>query len=136
MNTDCVISRYAKNSKGYAQYTYKGKLIPHHRLVYCLHNGIELDAIKGLVIMHLCDTPGCINPDHLKLGTHASNIADREAKGRGTKGEKHGTSKLTADDVRKIRKTAGTTYQIAEQFGISRVVVCKIINRELWKSVE
>lgn len=53
--------------------------IPAPRLQWMHHHGPIPD---GLVIMHSCDNPGCINPDHLAMGTQASNLRDMRAKGR------------------------------------------------------
>lgn len=58
-----------------------------HRVMY----EMKVGAIpKGLCVLHRCDNPPCCNPDHLFLGTKTENIADRDAKGRTARGEKHG----------------------------------------------
>lgn len=54
--------------------------IPAPRLQWMHRHG---NIPTGLVVMHVCDNPCCINPDHLALGTQATNLADMRAKGRG-----------------------------------------------------
>ena len=53
-----------------------------HRAEYCLANGLTLEDIAGLVVMHTCDNPRCINPEHLVLGTQRDNMLDMRNKGR------------------------------------------------------
>ena len=50
-----------------------------HRLAYELARG---PIPAGMVVMHACDAPNCVNPDHLSVGTQAENIRDSVKKGR------------------------------------------------------
>lgn len=50
-----------------------------HRVAYVLAKG---DIPAGCVVMHSCDTPACVNPDHLSIGSQADNLRDAVAKGR------------------------------------------------------
>lgn len=63
------------------------KYTPAHIMAYELYKG---PVPKGMVVMHTCDTPGCVNPAHLKLGTVASNIADKVAKNRNNPARRFG----------------------------------------------
>src|ERR1035437_8293700 len=90
----CTLCRLAPNEKGYATISFNGKHSLAHRVAWELKNGpIE----KRLNVLHTCDTPACINTDHLFLGTQADNMRDKVKKGRGraSYGEKHVNAKLT-----------------------------------------
>src|SRR5690606_38697076 len=58
-----------------------------HRVSWQIHCGNE----PHLCVLHKCDNPACVNPDHLFLATQQDNMADRSAKGRAPSGDKHGT---------------------------------------------
>lgn len=110
-----------------------------HRAAYMLAKG---PIPEGMLVCHTCDTPSCVNPDHLFIGTNQDNTSDMMAKGRNAhgslRGETNPNGKLTADCVRKIRlmKAAGEQQKrIAELFGISPAQVCAIVNRKFWKHV-
>ena len=74
---------------GYGRFGIQGKSMGAYRASWLIHRG----AIpEGMLVMHRCDNPRCVNPDHLQLGTHADNMADCRAKGRaGATGPKKGT---------------------------------------------
>lgn len=72
-----------RNRGGYGVFVFDGKIKLAHRASYELAKG---EIPSGLCVLHSCDTPGCINPDHLRLGTPADNAADRNAKGRTARG--------------------------------------------------
>jgi DNA invertase Pin-like site-specific DNA recombinase len=93
-------------------------------------------------VLHTCDNPSCVCPQHLFLGTNLDNIADKVAKGRqrggggGLRGEKHGQAKLTERDVIAIRASVGATLQeIADLYGISNQQVSRIRARKKWAHV-
>jgi len=118
-----------KKNKGYGRLHLFGSTISAHRLSWVLAHGEVKD---GLYVLHRCDNPGCVNPDHLFLGTHADNMADAVAKGRLkppptsrralSHGELNGNSSLSESDVleiRTLRNEGGLTYkEIAEKFNV------------------
>lgn len=92
----------------------------------------------GLFVCHRCDTPACVNPAHLFLGTAADNSADMRRKGRSLLGERHPRSTVTADDVRAVRSCAGEGWrpaEIARYFDISLVVVRQVVAGKTWRHV-
>lgn len=107
-----------------------------HRLAYTL----TIESLGELCVLHKCDNPGCCNPGHLFLGTQADNVRDMEEKGRTRrqKGETNGQAKLTATNVREIRRrcASGKAQQvIANAFGISNQTVSDICTGHSWASV-
>jgi len=77
--TDCWHWCGPTNTFGYGRMTYQGRLQVAHRLSWIAFNGPIPD---GLSVLHKCDNPSCINPEHLWLGTYSDNIKDAYQKGR------------------------------------------------------
>lgn len=74
-----VGTSHMKDKDGYMKVQRKGKCYHAHRYVYIQEHG---EIPDGLVVMHTCDNPACINLEHLKLGTNKDNTQDMIAKGR------------------------------------------------------
>lgn len=109
-----------------------------HRIAYALTNG---PIPTGLIVMHHCDTPACVRPDHLFLGTHADNAHDRDRKGRAAKPPKApGTlchfSRLTDAEVIEIRRryAAGARQvDLAAAFGVSDGAIYAVVHERSWR---
>lgn len=119
---------------GYGRIKVDKKKVLTHRLAWKLANGPIPD---GLHVLHRCDVPACVNPDHLFLGTPASNAADMLTKGRGAdfRGERNGKAKLTDKDVVTIRARLAAGEggaAIARDFSVSRVAVSRIKRGKAW----
>lgn len=137
MNTSCIHTNYAPDGMGYGRLRFRGKIVKHHRLVYCQYHGIELIDIEGLIVRHTCDNPRCINPQHLELGTQHDNVQDMIARRRQNppKGEAHYNSKLKEEEVAAIRQNPKHLKQrdLATLYGVSQNVVSTIQAKKTWK---
>ncbi len=135
-NDSCWLWIGLTNSWGYGRLQWDGKETGAHRISWILHNGI---IPVGLSVLHKCDNPPCVNPDHLFLGTHKDNMEDCVSKGRFKSnwkriyGQKNKASKLTNSDVEKIMalKSKGKTQEhIGNMFSISQSQISRIWSRK------
>lgn len=118
----------------YGQFKLRGKHEGAHRASYILHRG---RIPKGAFVCHKCDTPPCVNPEHLFIGTHADNVADMVAKGRHSpfraEGESHPRARLTERQVIAIFHDKRRTTDIAKAYGVSLPTVCAIKSGQNWR---
>ncbi len=110
-----------------------------HRVSYRIHHG----AIpEGMMVLHRCDNPPCVNPDHLFLGTQFDNMRDMSAKKRGVNTPQHGEdnpmSRLTKESVRWIRSLYATGERsmksLAADYGVTTATVWRAIHNKSWRS--
>jgi hypothetical protein len=99
--TNCWDWQKQRDKNGYGVMTVGDKPLRAHRIAYEEFVGKIED---GLHVLHRCDNPSCINPEHLFLGTNAENMKDKVNKGRHAFGEKSGSAKLTEEQVIEIKK--------------------------------
>lgn len=135
----CVETTHTRTPQGYGRIDIDGKTLQHHRYVYCQHHKLQLQDIVGKVVMHKCDNPPCINPDHLQLGTVAENNADKLAKGHNVgfaKGNTSGRVSLTEEQVRQIKQRRRDLLKdIAADYGIAVSLVSMILSGKRWSNV-
>jgi len=126
-------------SAGYGNFSLNKKEIGVHKISYMHHNKTEIP--KGLLVCHSCDTPACVNPEHLFLGTHQENMDDMVKKGRSTKGKRDGDknphSKLTTEQVLEIASLLDThtNVELAKEYGVSEKAISDIRIGRTWPSV-
>ncbi len=90
-----------KKDRGYGRlWISRHKEMLAHRLSLQIHG---FDVSRWCVVMHKCDNPRCVNPDHLQIGTHRENQLDKVLKGRQAKGEKQGHSSLSEIEVKAMK---------------------------------
>lgn len=110
-----------------------------HRLSWIFANG---PIPAGMSVLHRCDMPACVRPDHLFIGTQADNIHDMDAKGRARKNPRRGEAvhwtKLKAEDIPVIRSLSAdglNNTQIGKRFGVHRLTIHLILNGKNWSHV-
>jgi hypothetical protein len=129
----------SKNALGYGRlFISKTKAVMAHRFSWEIHQG---QIPKGLLVLHRCDTPSCVRPDHLFLGTSKDNSQDMVKKIRNKRGTGHHNAKLTEDQVRMIlraKKGNGRFWgrkEMAKKLGLSLTHIRAIANGKWWKHV-
>lgn len=133
---NCWLWLGLKSKKRYGRFFHDGFRWQAHRFAYAITYG---ECPSHLFVCHKCDNPSCVNPDHLFLGTHTDNEADKQSKGRVPKGENAGRAKITTEDVIRIAalyKSGTPITDIAAQYSIARQTVSDILKGKSWKHVE
>lgn len=130
-----------RGCRGYGSLNVGGKMKKAHRLSWELHFGDP----GSMLVCHHCDTPSCVRPDHMFLGTHAMNNADRHRKGRTiirpipphlkARGSAHGLSKLTEQQVLSILSDGRPSKILSQEFGVSKHTISCIRNGKTWRHI-
>lgn len=137
---DCWLWMGTLDHKGYGvmKIRFDGvpKMMKAHRIAFMLHNGLNPapEVYKEQFVLHSCDNPPCVNPDHLRLGTAQDNMIDKFKRGRGT------TQKLSFQDIREIqaakpigrRTRYGELIGVARKYGVTSSHVLKLWKGEHW----
>lgn len=128
-------SKSRRNEYGNIWDNAKKKTVLAHRVSYELTKG---KIPKGKIIMHTCDNPKCVNPEHLLLGTQKLNCEDRAKKGRSFVnkffGEQNPKSKLTLEQAKFIKSHPEMGHkQIADMWGVSPNCIRGVRIGRTWK---
>ena len=124
----------SKDKKGYGRINVGNKPMLVHRAFFeCVSGPLK----EGDHVLHRCDNPSCARPEHLFVGDHLMNMQDKSRKKRHrygvSRGEAHGCSRLTADQVYEIRASTGPSVEVGKRYGVSGRTVREIRNRESWR---
>lgn len=156
--SDCWIWPGRSDNYGYGRIQYQpgghaSSYYLAHRVSWVIHNGV---IPPGFLVCHTCDCPGCVNPNHLFLGSNLENIADARAKGRmpdpvrfqlgffrrrpGAKiGSMHPSAKLTVNNVQVIKELlqgGSPVRDIARQFSVSTTTIYNIRSGRKWAEMD
>lgn len=127
---------HGRKDARYTTTSVDGYTVGLHVKVYCDENGLHPLCFRGTgkVVRHTCDNARCIEPTHLIQGSVLDNIADRDARGRTSKGEKHYAAKLSDDEVKQIRalyvrrSIEFGSVALGKRFGVSHRMIIYIIH--------
>jgi len=111
------------------------KVLAHRLAWYVAHQTDPGDAL----LLHSCDTRLCVNPAHLRIGTHQENMTEMVARGRSTAGSRNGRAKLTESDVLDILQMSSlgqSLQEIAAVFGVTNVSIRNAIVGKTFPHVE
>lgn len=138
LTTPCIDHGRKGNEKGYGYTSYLGKGVYLHRLVYmqkyCITN-----LPSWAHIMHICDNPRCVNPEHLQLGNAKLNALDMVQKGRNqpARGESSKIAKVSTEQVigiyTKYASGEFTQSELGAMYGLDQGHVHCIVKGKSWK---
>lgn len=129
----CWLWKGSMYPNGYGSFKHHQKA---HRVAFEICHG---PIPSGLWVLHKCDNPPCVRPDHLFLGTPSDNARDMIKKNRhgkgAARGESHRSHKLTAAQVLNIRSSEQAPLALAQVYSVTRRTIYQILERSTWKHI-
>ena len=118
----------------YGSFRFFGKPSYAHRVAWHLYRG---EIPSGAHVLHKCDQPMCVNPQHLRLGDHLQNMKEMTDKKRYKVflGERHANSKLKESQVLEIRRSELSLAELARDYGVTVQAVFAVKHRQTWKHI-
>jgi hypothetical protein len=133
---DCWIWTGARNPDGYGNVGIRKKFMKAHRVAWMITSG---PIPEGMRVLHRCDNPSCVKPDHLFIGSQYDNVKDMERKNRAVKcrGSGHSLSQFTEAQVSSFRRewaTGVTALSLCQKYGIPTSTMHYILH-DGWKHI-
>lgn len=131
---DCWEWTGARHPQGYGLIKTMTGMSRAHRVSFELNNGV---IPTGLMVRHICDNPGCVNPDHLVTGTARDNVQDRVIRGRSAdrRGMRHPMAKLSNALVQLVRKSNLPGKDLAKILEVSQASISLIRSNKHWSHI-
>lgn len=129
---ECWLWNGSKKQMGYGLFMANNRRFLAHRLSFFMRFG----KLGNELVLHRCDNPSCVNPDHLFLGSHQDNASDKVSKGRQSKGSRTGVSKLTEEQVLDLRrrfKNGERPWDVSMEIGMSFRATKEAMMGKSWK---
>lgn len=129
------------DADGYGTFTFGRSHVKAHRLAWALKNDGRVPPSNEYVL-HRCDNPPCVNPDHLYLGTHLDNMRDVRERGNNKRkhlGEEHGNNKLKTEQVKDIKRRLAAGEKkghLAREYGVTQPTIKRIADGSSWGWLE
>lgn len=134
---ECWIWKGSRPDGRYGRMKDHGVAVSAHRVSYELHHG---PIPSEMQVLHKCDNPPCVNPNHLFIGTPLDNMQDKTKKGRAytPKGKDNPSSRLDTEQVLDIRRRVREGEKqshLGAEYGISQQTVSEIVHYKIWRHV-
>ena len=120
---------------GYGRFWFDGKTVQAHRFAVAT-TGMAVPA--HFDVLHSCDNKLCVNPNHLRIGTHQENMDDGVARGSFPFGERNHNAKMTetvALEIIRLGRAGVSMIEIADRVGVCRSSAYQVLTGQQWRRV-
>lgn len=132
--TACWIWTGSKVKKGYGVWSHPSNSYQSmlaHRFVWTITYG---EIPEGVLVLHKCDNPPCVNPSHLFLGSYVDNVQDCIRKGRFSYSKK--ITEAQVREIRELRRAGALLREIAAKFQVTRGNISMVLSGKIWGHVQ
>lgn len=120
------------SGNGYGAVCENRRVLLAHRVQYTISIG---PIPGGMLVLHSCDNRACVNPNHLRLGTHKENMRDRRVRSRTAIGSRTGNNKLIEEEVKEILTSSESNVVLAAKYGVHHKSIARLRRGVGWQHV-